>query len=365
MHSRTPYFVNPLMPAALSNTLQQLPGNSDFLQETRAQAERYRCLLTEKEQMEKTGADIAMLSTAISGFRNLQAARIDDYLGETQSSTHWGHKALFTSTSVRGALPDPQYHQNAFVTSDTKLGEKIMRALAIAENAKKLPKLNELRICGPHQPTTYGPVGFQPHLLKMTTEMDPGLKSRLTSLRLDMHAFVCYEHAQAMEQFKFERMLRSMLDDSLRELTVRLDTQFADDISNEEPESLAPTLFQVLQSEPLPHLRQLQVTGRMKCHPDDFVNVIMAHRATLEDIFVGVFRIPEESLLSLDWSLYFAAAKRCPSLQHFSFWVNNLGFMWSTPEEIGKCLDRMVSGTSIEDECDRSFAVRFPHLVGN
>jgi len=122
------YFSNSLMGPAVADMLGDLPDDSDFLNETRRQAQRFLKAAGQQHDMDAIGADVAMLATALIKFPNLQAVRLDNSLHGLLSKSHWGAKALFADTGVRRHVPEPQWPAPDFYTSTTLLTNTILKA---------------------------------------------------------------------------------------------------------------------------------------------------------------------------------------------------------------------------------------------
>lgn len=160
------YFSNHLMGPAVAGLLGDLPNHSDFLVETRRQAEKFRKAAVQQQEMASIGAEVSMLATALANFPNLKALRLDDYLPDLLGSSHWGARALSAGIGIRHHVPPPLQPAEGLPTPMTQLTNKVLQAQYMHMGAHPgRARLTELCFKSPRDVYYDGPIALQPDMI--------------------------------------------------------------------------------------------------------------------------------------------------------------------------------------------------------
>lgn len=362
VYSKFEYLRNPLTAVALEGGLPSLPedGEGDFLSRTRHEAERYRAAAHEQQELQKTGADAAMIARALLGFTNLQVLSIDEHLGNSSKAKLWGARALLESTGVRVDPEDEMFWPASSISSTTSLTDKILQAALIADrlNTNFLPNLSELNLCSPrdaHNGMYYGPIALQPAKLITAAVLASTMYAHLRSVSLDVHAFAQSEETSASDQDKIRRTFLRLLPTTVEELKLGFTGKF--DAGIDTPPLILSPYIETLASTPdwmgSPRLKRLQLHGAQAPTPEQIASVVDKHTSCLEELVIGHFDLLSEGNYDLPWIYVFRAAARCRSLCAIRFHLMSLSFERTTKEETQECLKCLLCGASIDDEADR------------
>lgn len=95
------------------------------------------------------------------------------------------------------------------------------------------------------------------------------------------------------------------------------------------------------------------MSGVVEVKPNDLVPFLSRHQQNLEQVVLGPFQTTDEDDLKLPWIDLFHVLADCPRLNLMEFGLNDFTFECASKKEVDACLERMLSGTSIEEEAAR------------